>query len=979
MRFTCGSVCNRINVTNRFDKNLRAFDTLLPSLLEIRTKVKKVLETMEVKGESVQFQLRKWLEDVEGIVSEATSLEEKRHSSILFLKWRLGYKLSSLVEDIKRLEELGVHLLDRCAGDGSVKRIEYIPGPSIFGLTTATGMLSDIAEKLMNNGIHIMGVWGMGGVGKTTLVKALNNMLGKEHKTHPFRLVVWATVSKDFNLIRVQRQITERLKIKTNVGDTAEELAGRICHVLTEEPNVLLILDDVWETIDLNLLGIPLTRRPESLKVVLTSRFHYVCRYINTDVDFRVECLSEDESWKLFCQSAGNVVRSDLVKPIAKAISRECGGLPLAIITVGSTLRGKKDVKLWSHALKELKRSVPYATSIEERVFKPLKLSFDSLDDKMKSCFLFCALFPEDTPIKIGELVNYWMAEGYIDEEGNHEESMNEGMTWIENLKDCCLLEDGPHDGTIKMHDIVRDFSIWVTSSSQSEYHSLIMSGSSLKEVQPNKFVSSVQRVSLMQTRLEKLPESLVECAQASTLLLQYNSYLLEVPQGFLQAFPALKILNLSATRVRSLPQSLSLLHSLQSLILRDCYFLKELPALNTLVKLQYMDLCATSISETPEGLEVMTKLRHLDLSRTHNLICIPAGTISKLTSLESLDMSLSSYHWNTKGQAQVGHATFEEIGYLTSLYALSITLVSVPFLSSKLYSVVGRLKRFQIFIGSDVYSLPTRFDNRMIKLSSLDVSEVYIEGLLVNATCLVLNNCTGVSDLFKENLGTLGRRCYDVLKSLTIDGFPASLGPSGGCMAQLDLFPNLEELHLQHVASETISELFGNLGFGFQRLKLLDISWCSKLKCVLLVGNFILSLPSLEEIRVSRCERLQELLVYSPLIVEASHEPVLPKLRVIKLKSLSKLKRICDQEKPLECLEQIEVIECNLLGSLPISSKNVDGIKEIRGALSWFYKLSWDDIDITTRVAVHRRFKSLDVGGEPAQQIRDDTPIPRH
>ncbi|KAF3598828.1 hypothetical protein F2Q69_00034159, partial [Brassica cretica] len=819
VRSMSGSVRNRIKATNRFEENWRAFDTALPSLEEIRTKVKKVLETMEVKGESVQFRLGRWLEDVEGIVSEAISLGEKRLSSILFLKWRLGYKLSSLVEDIKRLEELGVHLLDGCAGDASFKRIEYIPGPTIFGLRTVECMLYDIAKYLMVDGYHIIGVWGMGGVGKTTLG-------------------------------------AERLKIKTNLGDTSEELAGRIRRVLTEETNVLLILDDVWET-------------------------------THTEAQF-----VEDESWKLFCQSAGDVARSDLVKPIAKAISREYGGLPLAIITVGSTLRSKKDVKLWSHALKELKRSVPYATSIEERVFKPLKLSFDSLGDKMKSCFLFCALFPEDTPIKIGELVSYWMAEGCINEEGNHEESMNEGMTWIENLKDCCLLEDGPHNGTVKMHDIVRDFSIWVTSSSPSECHSLIISGSSLRELQPTKFVSSVQRVSLVQNKLEKLPESLVECAQASTLLLQYNSHLLEVPQGFLQAFPSLRILNLSATRVSSLPQSLCLLHSLQSLILRDCYILKELPSLNTLVKLQYLDLCATSIRETPEGLE---------------------------------------------GQEHVGNATFEEIGHLTSLYALSIRLVSVPFLSSTVYSLMGRLKRFQIFIGSDVYSLPTRFDDRMIKLSSFDVSQVSIGVLLVNATSLVLNKCTG---------------------------------PSGGSMALLDLFPYLEELHLQHVASETISELFGNLGFRFQRLKLLNISWCSKLKCVLLVGNLILSLPSLEEIRVSFCERLQELLVYSPGMLEVSHEPLLPKLRVVKLKSLLKLKRICDLGEPLECLEQIEVINCNLLGSLPISSKNASGVKEIRGTCGWFSKFSWND-DIT-KGTILCRFNPLD------PQIHDDTPTGR-
>ncbi|KAL1215148.1 Disease resistance protein [Cardamine amara subsp. amara] len=108
------------------------------------------------------------------------------------------------------------------------------------------------------------------------------------------------------------------------------------------------------------------------------------------------------------------------------------------------------------------------------------------------------------------------------------------------------------------MHDIVRDFAIWIMSSSQNGCYSLVMAGTGLEEIRKHQFTHSLRRISLMYNKLERLPHLTAEyCADASTLMLQGNSLLQEIPIGFLQAFPTLRILNLSGTRLKSLPRSI--------------------------------------------------------------------------------------------------------------------------------------------------------------------------------------------------------------------------------------------------------------------------------------------------------------------------------------------------------------------------------------------------------------------------------------
>ncbi|KAG2263097.1 hypothetical protein Bca52824_070176 [Brassica carinata] len=950
------STYTRAIYTIRFKSNIKALKNALNGLVDVQNKVEKDLKTLEVKGKSLHVQLRRWLRDVEEIISEANSVQEGHVSCALSLRCKRSKKLVVVLEKVKRLQKQGVELLDIFSFEGR-SLVEKILGPSIADQTRASEILVKVLNCLMRDDVQKIGIWGMGGVGKTTLVRELNNKLWKEADTQPFGMVVWATVSKEFELGRVQKQIAERLDIEVKLGESEETLARRIYGRLEKVSRFLLILDDVWKPIDLDQLGIPHTNIHKGTKIVLTSRFLEVCQSIKTDIDFRVDCLCEEEAWTLFCKNAGEVTRLDCVEPLAKEVSRECGGLPLAIITVGMAMRGKKMVELWEHALEELKSSVPYVKSIEEKIYQPLKLSYDLLEPKMKSCLLFCALFPEDYSIEVAELVRYWIAEGFIDETQNHGYLMNQGITLVENLKDSCLLEEGALDDTVKMHDVVRDFAIWVMSSSRDDTHSLVMSGIGLCEFPHEKFVPSIRRVSLMNNKLKRLSDQVVECVELSALLLHGNFHLEELPVGFLMSFPALRILNLSGTRIRSLPHSLSELHELRSLVLRDCYYLEEVPSLEGLAKIQVLDLCATAIKETPRGLETLKSLRLLDLSRTHHLESIPAGIIPQLSSLEVLEMTLSHFHWGVQGQTQEGQATLEEIACLQRLSVLSIRVVCVPPLSPDYNSWIERLKKFQLFIGPTANSLPSRHDKRRVTISSLNVSEAFIGWLLANTTSLVMNHCWGLNEML-ENLVIDSTSSFSMLRSLTVESFGGSIRPAGGCVAQLDLIPNLEELHLRRVNLGTIRELVGHLGLRFETLKHLEVSRCSRLKCLLSLGNFICFLPNLQEIHVSFCERLQELFDYSPGEVLTSAS-VVPSLRVIKLRNLPRLKRLCGQEESWGCLEHVEVISCNLLKNLPISANDAHGVKEVRGETHWWNNLTWDDN--STRETLQPRFVPSD------------------
>ncbi|KAK8629986.1 hypothetical protein V6N13_078800 [Hibiscus sabdariffa] len=142
--------------------------------------------------------------------------------------------------------------------------------------------------------------------------------------------------------------------------------------------------------------------------------------------DIRVRPLSEEESLILFLNKVGpNMFQNTSIKPTLKLVVNECACLPLTIAVVAGTLKGEDDPLIWKNALKELKSRIA-------KVMERLKFSFNHLkEDKVRECFLYCALYPE-----------CWIDEGFIDEMETRKEMEDKGHAILKRLQDNCLLEN---------------------------------------------------------------------------------------------------------------------------------------------------------------------------------------------------------------------------------------------------------------------------------------------------------------------------------------------------------------------------------------------------------------------------------------------------------------------------------------------------------------------------------------------------------
>ncbi|KAG6729679.1 hypothetical protein I3842_01G041700, partial [Carya illinoinensis] len=894
------ALCSTIKNIAKSPQQLHVLEMEKKSLMALRDETTKEIERATQEGMAIKDRATGWLKEVDELLRKMNDQIQEAKSSRCFLscstkRCRISRDVAEQLKEVKRLLEVGSSIASSVAHSyPEVKAVEHIPGPSIQDQTASVSEdLAKIMTLLSDDKKGIIGIWGMGGVGKTNLVRNLNNKLQKNSNLR-FSCVLWVTVSKKLDIKKLQMGIASRLGFHLEQSSEADRMAIQLYRRLKEE-SFLLILDDVWKKIDLDKLGVPRPEDHSGSKIILTCRSLDVCREMLTDVEVKMSILRDEDAWQLFSRYARDVVSSEHIKPLAEAICRKCQGLPLAIITMGAAMRGKTKPELWKHALNQLRRSVPVAEGVEEELYRPLKWSYDSLEGKdLKTCFLYCSLFPEDFSINIDKLVWYWLAEGLIDDRENYEVFYSRGISLIENLKDACLLEDGSDEGTVKMHDVVRDVSIWIASTcSEDGSKSLVRTGEGLKEISTTELSNSLERVSFMDNDLEKLPDdSVIRWSEASTFLLQNNPRLELIPEIFLERFKALRVLNFSQTSIKSLPDSLLQLDDLRALLLSNCEDLEGLPPLERL--------------KLPKGLEQLSNLRHLNLAQTSKLEVVKAGVISKLSRLEVLDLSNNGYIWKEKGAVQEEEACFEELQCLEHLQVLSIRLKWNPCYTPQdtITSWLNGLKAFEISFGRSSYFFSVRdlcllsdAFQKCVTMEWIDLSGGQIVWLFSNASYLRIKS-GGLNEMLKDLVINSVGRSFTYLKKLEIFYSDNSF-QTGGRVSQYDLLPNLEELVLVKMTGvESISELANLLGLRFQRLKTIRVFGCSKMKYLLSLGNSIRTMPNLELILVFGCDNIEELFNYLPLQINMALDPIIPNLRKIRIEGLPKLRNLCRDEK---------------------------------------------------------------------------------
>ncbi|KAI9107495.1 hypothetical protein K1719_021532 [Acacia pycnantha] len=477
----CGCAKKEADYVYKLEENLVSLKDKWEDLQSMKEDLKaRVDEAENTQGMQIAHEINRWLQKVDNIQQEITNIEVQGAKEIqdrclskccpknCMSSYKLGKKAAKMFNNVDNLAVEGKRYNEnfKIAHRRPPEPIE-MPLDEVVGLDL---MFNKVWMSIEEENVGIIGLYGMGGVGKTTLLKKINNELGKRRLG--FNFVMWVVVSKEPNLDSIMDSIREFVGIGDDIWNKCREphvKAAKIYKVLKEKKFVLL-LDDIWDQLDLKLVGVPYPKDTNfQSKVLFTTRLENVCAKMKVQKKFKVKILTEKEALELFCMKAGEETLNSHpnIPRLAKKMAKECKGLPLALIVLGSSMAGVS-VEVWEDSMKNLTSSSWTALDLETKVFSILKYSYDKLDAVQKRCFLYCALYPEDYEILVSDLIDKWMWEKFLckDMTMSVQDICGHGESIIEKLKLSCLLESVEDDffisRTIKMHDMIRDMALWL-------------------------------------------------------------------------------------------------------------------------------------------------------------------------------------------------------------------------------------------------------------------------------------------------------------------------------------------------------------------------------------------------------------------------------------------------------------------------------------------------------------------------------------
>ncbi|KAF7833575.1 disease resistance protein [Senna tora] len=813
---------------SKITRNLESEKQKLKSALE---SVQKLVEEAHCRVETIDDAVSKWLKEVENLIGEVEKLQqEKQESKACFHGWCPSPNKYRLCKQMAKRIETAIGLNTRRQFN-PFSRCTPIPdvyfSSENFIYFESTKVASDkLLEALGDDGCYMIGLYGMGGSGKTTLAKEV----GKEaKKSKLFDHVVFTTVSQTPNVRKIQGEIADLLNAKLD-EETEAGRARRIALRLQSGERILVILDDVWTKVNLEDIGIPLDGNRKKCKVLLTTR-----RLQHADIDD---------------------VKQEVV---AREVSKECKGLPIAIVAMGTCLKGK-DLDEMNVVLHKLRHSKPLDVDGNEKdAFACLRLSYDYLkSDEAKLLFLLCAMFPEDHKIVFEDLLRYGIGLRTCEGVDSFEMARSQVNVAINNLVDSCLLmHENDKFGQkifLKMHDMVRDVALWIAS--QENHAIMVNHRKGLSSLSKDGTLKDCYAASCWNTELDQFFRQL-DAPKLELLLLHVSYQHIDLAYASFEDLKGLKVLAIEGVEFgrlkTALPRSidsLSNLHTLR-LVFRE---LGDISFVVNLTSLEVLDIRGSKFNGLPNGLENLKKLKLLDLSN-----CLIDGgcyeVIQRCLQLQEL------YMWGNQ---------------LTDSDAFCLDDVTFPNLQryqlqvgelAGLSDVVTFSKRVMCFKGLNISFLNTTAKDLLqratqVVLEGLDrecesivpdlvqavggmheLTELYLESCLemecvFNTISIELNN--SLPNLVKLNLFQM-----DKLKELC-------LGPTLHC-----IFQNLETVKVDRCFQ--LLSMFPR-DCNLCNLKYLKIDSCSKLTN-LFPMSVVPTLLSLQELHIEYCDELKHII----------------------------------------------------------------------------------------------------------------------
>ncbi|XVF65774.1 hypothetical protein PTKIN_Ptkin09bG0277200 [Pterospermum kingtungense] len=802
----------------------------------------------------------------------------------------------------------------------------------LASLTTIEQSVSKLLECMATDTVRIIVVHGVWGVGKSSVLRALVNNLKTNLK---FDLIIWVTVSKYWSPRKIRDQIIQQLP---PASSNAEPLQ------ILNDKKYLLVLDDVWERIDLQEMGISDPSQENGSMMIVATRELKVCKDMEEIRVVEIEPFSKEEAWKLFQEQVGEVIDLPSIQHFAQGIVEGCCGLPLLIIVTGRALAGEKSIYIWQHAFNEF--SVP-GRDIKSRIedlIQLLKFSFDRLKSpSLKSCFLYCALFSEDKEINTKEFIEYCIQEGLI-------AAYEWGYDIVDALLHAFFLEPTDDGRSIRMRDVMRDLALGILLQEEGsqfllrgyskplnlENHSLVgphespesnrlfipdahrfllRAGSGLTTPPSLDEWEKSKMIFLVDNKLSTLPDR-PNCHDLLKLFLQRNFRLRVIPMSFFDCMPHLKVLNLSNTRIKCLPKTISKLVSLETLILCHCERLAMLPSdIGSLESLQMLDLRGTEINILPDEIGKLTILKYLDEmsggTSVSNLIIDEVSKLKKLT-------SLSFY--------------FPELEFLKLFLRTSIAWVDQC------------LTKFTFVVGHDIKCIVSRVPHYVeIEYGLTDQSLRFVNGeeipdaiveVLARCSAFYLDHHLDISSISKFGIGNISKLIHCIVSEC-----PAVKAIVDNVDFTEVVFPCLERLSIHHLWN-LLYIWEGVLPEGsFAMLRILHVHACPKLKYVF-KSSMLQLVSNLEELIVDDCTTIEKIIVDD--MTSEQSRISFPNFKRLTLHYLPALDNIWEGAWPL--VNHIHVYSCPNFKKINLDLELKYTLKEIKGEKNWWDALEWKE-----------------------------------